>query len=104
MTAQQLLLPDWVKNIYLVPEKSKGSYFFDKNSDRSILDFFSFFSTLPLGYNHPIYSSSEFLNDLAVYGGFKFSTGRIRTEFYDRFVEEFHNVLVENEETKLFLQ
>jgi len=91
ISAQQLLLPDWVKNIYLVPEKSKGSYIFDKNSDRSILDFFSFFSTLPLGYNHPIYSSSEFLNDLAVFGGFKFSTGRIRTDYFDRFVEEFHN-------------
>ena len=72
MYAQELLLPDWVKNVYLVPEKSKGSYFYDKKSDRPILDLFSFFSTLPLGYNHPIYTTKSFIKDLITFGGYKY--------------------------------
>ena len=96
LTADQLLMPDWVKDIYLVPEKSKGSYFYEKNRGRMILDLFSFFSTLPLGYNHPIFSSDNFLTDISIYGGLKLSTGRIKTEYYDRFVEEFHDYVNKN--------
>ena len=36
-------------------EKSRGSYLFDKKSNRYFLDFFSMFSSLPLGYNHKIF-------------------------------------------------
>ena len=43
----QYLLPDWVKNICLNPEKSKGSYLYDDISQRYILDLYCFFSTLP---------------------------------------------------------
>ena len=34
-------------------ERSHGSYLYDARSDRPILDFFSCFATLPVGYNHP---------------------------------------------------
>ena len=87
----QYLLPDWVHNIYLNPEKSKGSYLYDDNSGRSILDLYCFFSTLPLGYNHSIFSTDEFKNDLLTFGGLKPSTGRILTKLVDDFVTEFHN-------------
>ena len=36
-------------------EKSKGSYIHDKKSGKRYLDFFSMFSSLPLGYNHKIF-------------------------------------------------
>jgi len=86
----KFLLPDWIQNIYLNPEKSKGSYLYDDNSGRSILDLYCFFSTLPLGYNHPIFLTDEFKNDLLTFGGLKPSTGRILTNFIDEFVDDFH--------------
>jgi len=84
-------LPDWVQNICLNPNKSKGSYLYDDNSGKFILDLYCFFSTLPLGYNHPIFSKDEFKNDLHIFGGLKPSTGRILTNFIDEFVTDFHN-------------
>ena len=41
-------------------ERSQGSYLFDARSDRPILDFFSCFATLPIGYNHPKMADPEF--------------------------------------------
>ena len=90
-SSAQYLLPDWVQNICLNPKKSKGSYLYDDNSGKAILDLYCFFSTLPLGYNHPIFSSKEFVNDLLTFGGLKLSTGRILTNFTDQFVIEFND-------------
>ena len=39
-------------------EKSHGSFLYDKNTDSEYLDFFSIFSSLPLGYNHSIFDDS----------------------------------------------
>ena len=39
-------------------EKSYGSYVFDKGSNSAFLDLFSMFSSLPLGYNHPVFNES----------------------------------------------
>lgn len=36
-------------------EKSYGSYIFDKKSKKYYLDLFCMFSSLPLGYNHPVF-------------------------------------------------
>jgi L-lysine 6-transaminase len=39
-------------------QKSTGSYVYDKNTNQYFLDFFGMFSSLPLGYNHPIFDAS----------------------------------------------
>ena len=39
-------------------EKSHGSFLFDKKTNSDYLDFFSVFSSLPLGYNHSIFDRS----------------------------------------------
>jgi len=39
-------------------EKSRGSHVFDKKSKTNYLDLFSMFSSLPLGYNHPVFDES----------------------------------------------
>src|SRR5438270_10089891 len=41
-------------------ERSKGSYLYDARSDRPILDFFSCFATIPVGYNHPKMNDPDF--------------------------------------------
>jgi L-lysine 6-transaminase len=38
--------------------KSHGSYVYDRKSNNTFLDLFSMFSSLPLGYNHPIFDGS----------------------------------------------
>ena len=38
--------------------KSYGSYVFDRKTNHAFLDLFSMFSSLPLGYNHPIFDES----------------------------------------------
>jgi len=34
-------------------EKSKGVYIYDAKYNRRLLDFFTCFASVPLGYNHP---------------------------------------------------
>ena len=34
-------------------EKSKGVYIYDAKHNRTLLDFFTCFASVPLGYNHP---------------------------------------------------
>jgi L-lysine 6-transaminase len=41
-------------------EKSQDSYLFDARNGKKYLDFFTFFATLPVGYNHPKMQSVEF--------------------------------------------
>lgn len=38
--------------------KSHGSYVFDKNTNNEFLDMFCMFSSLPLGYNHPVFDDT----------------------------------------------
>jgi len=46
-------------------KKSKGSYLFDKRNGNRLLDFFGQYATLTLGYNHPIFKTSIYLNEIA---------------------------------------
>lgn len=45
-------------------EKSRGSCLFDKNSGREFLDFFGMYSTVTLGYSHPIFRDPRFGADI----------------------------------------
>ncbi len=38
--------------------KSSGSFLFDRKTKKPFLDLFSMFSSLPLGYNHPVFDES----------------------------------------------
>jgi L-lysine 6-transaminase len=51
--------------------KSHESYLFDKNTDRELLDFFGMYASLPLGYNHPIFKSDEFIEEYLRVASFK---------------------------------
>lgn len=45
-------------------EKSHGSFLFDKNSGREFLDFFGMYSTVTLGYSHPVFKNPQFAADI----------------------------------------
>ena len=51
-------------DIVLDLEKSKGRRIYDSRHDRTYLDLFSFFATLPIGFNHPKTKDPEFLAKL----------------------------------------
>lgn len=44
--------------------RSKGSYAFDSKTKQRFLDFFSFFGSSPIGFNHPKMTTPEFLEKL----------------------------------------
>lgn len=45
-------------------EKSRGSYLFDLRRNEYFLDFFGFFATVPVGYNHPRMTSRSAIEEL----------------------------------------
>ena len=58
-------------NINVNFSKSKGSYLYDNNTQRRYLDFFGMYASLPLGYNHEIFLSEEFKNEILAASTFK---------------------------------
>jgi len=75
-------------------KRSKGSYLYDARSDRPILDFFSCFATIPVGYNHSKMADPEFREALMEAALTKPSTSDIYTEHFARFVETFLELAV----------
>src|SRR3989442_12392208 len=45
--------------IVLDQEKSRGSYLYDAANGRRLLDFYGFFGSMPIGFNHPPFVSSD---------------------------------------------
>jgi len=44
-------------------EKSHGMYLHDRKTHREFLDFFGMYASLPLGYNHPVFKTPEFVDE-----------------------------------------
>ena len=70
-------------------ERSYGSYIYDKNTENEYLDFFSMFSSIPLGYNHPTFSSKSFVDEMTKVSKFKIVNCEFATDEYDRFYKKF---------------
>ena len=47
---------------------SHGSYLVDKDSQKKYLDFFGQYSTLAIGYNHPVFKTQNYLNEVQSLG------------------------------------
>lgn len=74
-------------------EKSKGVYIYDSKYDRTLLDFFTCFASVPLGYNHPAMLEDEaFKKDLMLAALANPSNSDIYTTQYAQFVDTFDRV------------
>jgi L-lysine 6-transaminase len=80
-------------NIVMDLERSHGSYVYDSLGQRELLDFFTCFATIPLGYNHPgLKEDKAFMDNLLLAALGNPSNSDVYTEQYADFVETFGRV------------
>ena len=74
-------------------EKSQGVYIYDSKNKRRLLDFFTCFASVPLGYNHPkMLADEEFKKNLLLAALTNPSNSDIYTTQYAQFLETFARV------------
>lgn len=74
-------------------EKSNGVYIHDAKHNRQLLDFFTCFASVPLGYNHPkMVNDEEFKKNLMLAALTNPSNSDVYTTQYAQFVETFGRV------------
>lgn len=75
-------------------KKSKGSWVFDARRGRNVLDFFTNFASVPVGYNHPKMDTPEFRERIADASINKPANSDIYTTYMAEFVETFARLAV----------
>lgn len=74
-------------------EKSQGAYIYDSKYNRTLLDFFTCFASVPLGYNHPKMVNDEaFKKNLLLAALSNPSNSDVYTQQYAQFVETFSKI------------
>ncbi len=76
-------------HIVLDLEKSENCYMVDARDGKKYIDFYAFFASLPLGFNHPKMKDPEFLERLKIASIHKVANSDIYTTFMAEFVETF---------------
>src|SRR6266404_6506085 len=70
-------------------EKSRGSRLVDAPTGREIIDLYSFFASMPVGYNHPWFSRPEVEADLLAAAKIKVANADVYSAQYATFVGTF---------------
>jgi len=74
-------------------EKSQGAYIYDSKYNRTLLDFFTCFASVPLGYNHPkMVNDENFKKNLLLAAMANPSNSDVYTQQYAQFIETFSKV------------
>jgi L-lysine 6-transaminase len=74
-------------------EKSHGAYIYDSKNERRLLDFFTCFASVPLGYNHPkMINDESFKQNLLAAALANPSNSDVYTQQYAQFVDTFSKV------------
>ncbi|PYJ07764.1 MAG: L-lysine 6-transaminase [Verrucomicrobia bacterium] len=90
-TIEEHVLLDGFK-IVIDLEKSRGSYIHNAATNSRLIDFYGFFGSLPVGYNHPYFTRAEVQADLLKAAQIKIANSDVYSEGYARFVEMFSRV------------
>ncbi len=75
-------------------EKSRGSHFYDLRTGKKFLDFFSFFATAPVGFNHPRFTTPEMIQKLGKLAVNNITNSDLYTVEMAEFVDTFFAVAV----------
>ncbi len=84
-------------------EKSHDIFLVDAISGREYIDFFTFYASNPLGYNHPKLKKPSFLNKLTQSAIHKPSNSDIYTTLMAEFVDKFRKIAMPESMPHLFL-
>lgn len=68
--------------------KSRGSYLFDAKRNQAYLDFFSMYSSLPLGYNHPVFDE-QFKEEVLSVASIRMANNLFESELLQSFFNSF---------------
>jgi L-lysine 6-transaminase len=90
-TLQQHVLLDGFKIVF-DSEKSRGSYLHNAASGSRLIDFYGFFGSLPVGYNHPHFAEPAVQAELARAASIKVANSDVYSQGYAEFVETFSRV------------
>jgi L-lysine 6-transaminase len=74
-------------------EKSRGSRLVDAPSGREIVDLYSFYASMPIGYNHPYFNQPEVEADLLAAAKIKVACADVYSVHYATFVDTFARVM-----------
>lgn len=83
-------------------EKSHGSWIYDAVTDEEILDGYTSFATIPVGYNHPEMKTEEFEKKMSIASINKIANADIYTTYMAEFVQTFATTLPEPFRKHLF--
>ena len=72
--------------------KSRGSYLYNAASDSRLIDFYGFFGSLPVGYNHSHFADAAVQRELAQAASIKVANSDVYSRGYAEFVETFSRV------------
>ena len=72
-------------NIKIDFDKSYDSFIFDKITNKNYLDFMGMYSSLPLGYNHKIFSSNDFKDEILKVSKLKLVNCEVLSDEFDSF-------------------
>ena len=68
-------------------ERSRGSYIHDAATGQRIIDFYGFFGSVPVGFNHPYFDEPEVQQELLCAAKTKIANSDVYSEQYAEFVE-----------------
>ncbi len=75
-------------------ERSKGTMFYDSRHGRKYMDFFTFFASSPIGFNHPRLTSPEMIEKLGRLAVNNITNSDLYTVEFAEFVETFFKIAV----------
>src|SRR5437867_2139475 len=73
--------------------RSQGSYFYDAAHDRTFIDMYSFYASMPVGFNHPYFNQADVREDLLDAALAKVANADVYTTQFARFVRAFDRVV-----------
>ena len=74
-------------------KKSRGSHLVDAATGRELIDLYSFYASMPIGYNHPWFSRPEVEADLLAAAKIKVASADVYSVQYATFIETFARVM-----------
>jgi L-lysine 6-transaminase len=73
--------------------RSDGSRFYDSAGDRSLIDLYSFYASMPIGFNHAYFDQPDVREEMVEASMVKVANSDVYTPYYARFVNAFSRVV-----------